>query len=614
MRGSIAGYNLFTFIAFALSFCIAYLFIYRRFLKHPLLVSLLSLAITFTPFAFILDEIGHTSYLFMPAYLFAVIWLILCIQEKKQAILASVTLGLLAGCTFIFDPYFILFIPLAIFFFTASLFVTKYYKEYGVRPVQILIRLAIALVAALAVAIPVLLYLHVHSAEVNAIANNTRIPGLQDAYLYSAHLIDYLLPAANNPLVPSVIAGLKSTLLHGTSLGTTLFLGWTLLVALISTIYWWIRHKAVGSAAKNTRKLGVAFLSLAIGAFLFSLPPTVHLLFIDVYTPTWVIATLTPTWRVFSRLYFVVQPALVMVVVCWMVEYMQSRKSEKMIKQVMWIAVALSLVLLLEYVPRNPFDANKFWSFSQSLPKVYDEVRDSSTKVLAEYPMREQPYYRGSLYLTGQHLHNKATINAYSPTSPSAYTRMGLMDLNNPQTIPALHYLGADTLLVWNNGMQHWTAPDDQSLLLKKTEIYTSQFGKNEILKLYTILPSGLSRRYVATVQNSFRPSDDRQLYGIKVPLQSGISLASVDLCQELHEQTCTNDDAPTHYSAQLDNISGRSAYMTLVSADGNDSQSVVVNPGKNNLNIKMNSNRYVIKFDTSLNSRILITNQEIVQ
>jgi len=615
--GSVAGYNLFTTIAFVVSFAVAYAFIYKRFIKKPVVASLMALAMTFTPMALFLDGVGHTSYLFMPAYFIGVIWLILNLFEKRHAPFSAIGLGVLGGATFLFDPYFVLFIPLAAGLFFVSLLATRYGDAFAVDFRRIARGAGTAVATAMVIIAPVLIYLKRHAQEVGAVTGNTRGDILHDAQIYSARLGDFFLPSATNPFVHPGIAQLKTASFHGNDPTFTAFLGWTLLAAVVVTIYWWLAHKPVTEPSRLLRKVGLSLLVVAIGAFVFSLPPTIQVFSITLHTPTYLLAVLTPTWRVFARLYFIVQPALLLMVAAAIAEYYRSTaKHSRFKKRYFWPLLVVALCLLLvEYLPRNPFDAAKFWSYTTSLPRVYQTIKAAPIKVLAEYPMREQPHYRGSMYLSGQHVHNKALVNTYSPTSPTAYARMALMDINNPQTIPALRYLGVNALVVWSTKSQQWTPAEGDALSLVSSEQYSSRFGKNETVRLYTINPEGDKRRFVATIQSAYRPIDDDRLYDIGVPLQAGISLARVDLCNATSGGGCVRDaGAPNYYAAQIDNIDNVPVDVTLRAAKGGDTQVVRLQPGTNRVRIAMNDERYIAEFDQRLNGKIMIKNQEITQ
>jgi hypothetical protein len=189
---------------------------------------------------------------------------------------------------------------------------------------------------------------------------------------------------------------------------------------------------------------------------------------------------------------------------------------------------------------------------------------------------------------------------------------MSLMDLSNPQTIPALRYMQVGMLLVWNDPTDKWNPSPESALDLEKTEIYTSQFGKNEVLNLYSINRDGPKRRYVAVIQNNYRPVDDDKMSNIQVPLQSGVSLAIVDLCKEMGLSACGDTHEPLMYKGVWRNETEANAQVTLRAFDSSDTQHIELRPGVNKIEVPMTSSRYILEFDAKLNSKIHLTDQEV--
>jgi hypothetical protein len=607
--GSVAGYNLFTFIGFVVSFATAYRFILTRFSIKPLISSLFALVITFTPMAFYLDGVGHSSYLFMPAYLIGTVWLALKVFEVRSW-KYGFWLGIMLGATTLFDPYFVLFIPLAVGCFVASLLLGKYHKQRGVSFRELLKRFALVGGAALLVILPVMGYLKSQAGQVNQTTTSTRTSMMFDASIYSAKINDYLLPPAQNPLVPEEVKQLKENSFHGTDPTFTLYLGVVLLVASASAVCWWWLH-AAPERYRQTRIIALSFLATAIIGFIFSLPPIIHIAGVTVHMPTWFLVTFTSAWRVFARFFFVVQPLLVLMVAAWFSEYSQRSFSDKGRKIKVSLAVVALLVLLLEYMPRSPFDASKFWTYKTNLPTTYQEVAQMPTStVLAEYPIREQPYYRGSFYFAGQHIHNKTLFNAYSPISPQANIRMSLMDLSNPQTIPALRQLGVTTLMVWNNGYQErWKPAKNAGLTLISSESY-----KKQTLDLYTIKPSGETRRFVGVIDRVYRP-DDKQIYDIEQPLVNGVQLEAADLCVDnLHPAGNCAEPVPSNaqFVAKLINESGDSQKITVKDAVGKEVMSVTVPKGTSELKFPVGIKKYTVEFNNAADSKLFLQDSEI--
>jgi len=613
MGSSVGGYNLFTGIAFVLSFFVAYGFIFKRLLHIKLLAALLAAVITFTPMALLLNEVGHTSYLFMPAYFIGVIWCVLKTFESKRRA-PFVGLGLLGGLTMLFDPYFILFIPLAAASFAGTLLVLKYHKKFNLTVKDVLARFGKALLVALIIIVPTLLYVRANSSEVAAIATNSRGDQVMDAQQYSARLEDYVLPSLKNPFTPAFVDDIKSATYHGKDATFTLYLGWALLIVTLIACVWWLRHpRPQSKQASVLRSIGVAALVTGIVAFIFSLPPNIVIAGVTIHMPTWYLATFTPVWRVFARLYFIVQPAMVLLCIAWFCEFtMGLQKKTK--QRVTYISVIVfCFVLMVEYLPRNPFDAGAFWSYTRDLPTVYAKIAKEKDQVVAEYPMREQPYYRGSLYQTGQHIYMHPTINSYSPTSPSAYSRAAMIDLDNPQTIPALRYLGTTKLIVWNDKKHSWSPSNTAGLTKTQTEMYDSKFDKSVRIETYDI-GSGPEYRYVAVLQSGYRPLDEGLFAKVAIPVRPGLSIAVIDLCQGT-QKLCADPKTSFELKMSLYNSSESAIDIVVRSAENKDEEkTLTLQKGENIIDLDMQSTRYLFEFNMQFSDSITLRNQRIVQ
>jgi hypothetical protein len=354
----------------------------------------------------------------------------------------------------------------------------------------------------------------------------------------------------------------------------------------------------------------------AIVGFIFSLPPILTIFGYELRMPTWFLVTITPAWRVFARWFFIIQPLLVFVVAIGLSEYFSRLKADSRKKRhVYTLAVFAVVVLLIEYLPRNPLDASAFWSYEKNLPVTYQfiETLPDST-VLAEFPMREQPYYRGSYYFNGQYIHKKTLFNSYSPVSTQASLRISLMDLSNPQTLPVLRQLGVTHLLVWSNDYQSWTPDEKTKMALLKTERYkASRSGKTDILRIYNIENIN-KRRYAFQIDRNYRP-DDKALHSIATPLADGVTIKVVDICEV--SQACNNEKysevrGPRAVKADIINTTGKSRHIKVINKETNAVTDIVVPSGESRLSERLPVGVYTIQIDSQFNDRILLRNFEV--
>lgn len=594
----VAGYNILTSVGFILSFIVAYLFILKRVMWGPWIAALMAAAITFTPMALYLNGVGHFAYLYCPAYLIGCIWLILSILDKRS-VWKAVCLGLLIGSVIVFDPYFVLFIPFAAVLFSLTLLILGYIKFSHITAYTK--ELIVAVVACLLIVVPTILFIQRSSEEVNRISANTRGAQLFDANQYSARIKDYILPAAENPFVPKAIKEVKQNSYHGTDRTFTLYLGWVVIVGFIISFVLFVRRMY----KKRTKEMAIAgaLLVVAVGAFIFSLPPVIQVFSFELYTPTWIVATLTPTWRVFARFFFIVQPAIILFIAYILRAHSEALNAKKAHILTIILASGLVFTVFIDYLPRNPFDTRNFWNYMEKLPSAYRELKTIGG-TLAEYPIREQPYFRGSMYVAGQYIHNLPTLNSYSPTSPTILERTSLMDLNNPQTIPALQYLGINSLVVWNNQYQTWR--QTKGVELKSSELFSSQFGKNEKIDLYKI-QSQTSQRYIAGYLQTYRPLEDRQIFDINIPIESGNSLTVIDLCEKNTNKKCETGPDTHLLKFTITNTTSDATTFSLVDERGKEVATFTLTAGKHALEVAVPVGQYEMKFNKVYNSKLIL-------
>ena len=608
--GAVAGYNTYIALGLLLSYAIGYLFIYKRHIKQPFIASLLALLFVASPAMLSVIAVGHPSYVFAPFYVILTIWLILKLIETHSWKL-SLLAGLVIGSTVIFDPYFVLMVPALAATFLVCLALFNWNKIRQIPIKSLLIKMSLVVGGALIVVIPAFIYVISQADSIAAISSSSRSPIREDAYAYSARPEDFVLPAVDNPLTLPVLNKFKLNTFHGSDPTFTLYVGAFVLIAMIVSVVWWLRRRDYND--HDARKLALSFLVVALVAFALSLPPTLNMFGINVPMPSWAITHFASIWRVFARFFFIVQPMIILFIVVTFAAYLKYRKPSVRSKRLIYIIAAILIVVtLIDYLPRNPFEASNFWTYAKDLPVSYQELKKDKYSVIAEYPMREQPYYKGSLYLTGQHVHNKKMVNAYSPTNAQVLVRLNIIDLNNPQTIPVLRYMGVDTLVVWDGDYQVWKPTKVGDVREVSNESYKSKFGNNNIT-LYKI-QSGVEQRYLGFVEKGYRP-DESALYDIGVPLQDGVRLGVMDLCPMMPKGlTC---DAVmgemrlrgTIYSKSDDNIA-----IKIKDEAGTVREEFLLDKSNRDIDIKTGIEAYRVEFDAKYNDKVFYKDVHVVE
>lgn len=528
----VAGYNLFGLTGIAVSYVVSTAFVYRRIVRNEFIAAAAGYLIAFSPFVLGEFSVGHTSYLFGGAYVLGALWALTDIFGGRAVRRNQWLLGFILGSLVYFDPYFVLIIPVAMVVATA-LQMTKDVQTRALRgiPGRVWITarpLILPLLISVIIILPALLYLYFAPSQ--GVAGRSTINIAADAAQYGAKPSDYLLPGPYNPFLPRALTQARIDGPRGTNESFTLFPGYlfiiSTLVALIMLTVLVIRRTHTMRASSPFAQFQL-FCSLLVVGIYFSLPAQFQLAGLRVFTPADAITQFAYTWRIFATFDILVQPALVLTtLVASLIIYQMLPYKRTMVI----IATTIFIATVVETMPRLPFSSAHTWNYGRDLPHTYKVIKeDPAIHAIAEYPLREQPYYLGSLYLTAQYYHGKPSLNADNASSPTTWYREALMDLSSPQTIPVLSSLGIDAI----NIFRATGAPDIAGLNLPKIDqgAYSGAFGSGSVV-LYWVDRSGKNYRYMLMVHRNERPDDEMQLSKINYRLERDDIIEVVDLCK----------------------------------------------------------------------------------
>ena len=522
----VVGYNLLTTLGFIVSFLSFYVLTRNLWQIGKPLAALGSYVMAFTPFALSLNTVGHLSYVFAPAASMMVVWLFMklfTISKSKQWRRYALGLGLFVGLSWLFDPYFLLFLTLL----GGSLFVGRFATRGrgGLRGRKLRQRAGLSLAVFLCCVAPLGIYSLVQR---QAIDNNTsyRASIENDAQQYSARLEDYVLPSPYNPISPSVLISMKEMSVHGPS-AAPLYVSLILLLVIVGLIVLRVRRK---------RKIEqVVILCLIATAVMigFSLPPKIHIGGFELLTPVYVIIQFSSVWRVFSRIFIFLYPLLC--IATFILAQSTWKESGKYVRCALVIALC---IIPLDMLIRNPFDASLFWNIHQNIPSTYSKAHVNRNDKIAEYPLREAPHYKGSLYFSAQLSHDASIVNPMMPdtTKRQEGVRRALADLNNPQTIGALKFMGVTKVQMWTSGSESFAIPAGLTLLAEDN--YEGFFGKQKV-QLYSIGEQVRPIRYIVEHEEASRLWDDK-ITDIKDSVVSTATLRIVDLCDSFKGVMCS--------------------------------------------------------------------------
>ena len=529
LQNGVAGYNLLTLILSIISYSVVYIVIQRVARTGQVATAIAAYIAVFNPFLLSLMGVGHASYLLAPAWSMGILYASAKlfafhdrpINHKKHMVLLIILLGL----AWLWDPYFILFSWLV---YTGSVIGVALLNRGRLREI-VKHALLVGAFASL-LYLPLVTYGALQMSSIKQSVLGVRSDIKADADLYSARIKDILLPSAKNPFVPTGVKQYKKNTYHGNDPTFTTYIGISTLS--IIGIYFALVYAKKIRHKKYQRKVIILSLATCVLLLLFSMPTKIHIFQLAIPTPTDILTSLVSVWRVLARAYIFALPVYLLIFASALHSILQIYKKPYTRNAV---AALLFLFVCVDFLARNPLDTSSYWNIQKSIAPTYQLVaQDDDIKTLVEFPLREAPHYRGSLYFTAQLYHQKNLINATQVANLDHTTlRESLMDLDNPQTIPALRIMGADAIQVWQNYIQQWRRADKLELISDVR--YDSQFGTKNFATLYRFKPdiSLDGGQYVTRLNVDSRMTNGEYLYNVKQTVPTRFSSEVVNICSQ---------------------------------------------------------------------------------
>lgn len=570
-QSGIGGYNAITIAGYIFSFISIYYVATRLFERKPLVIGMFAYIGAFTPFVMALNEVGHLSYIFAPGYAALLAYLIIRAFIQELSVKRLVVVGTLSGLSWLIDPYYVLFSTILVFGLVVAMFFTQKMYLSSTHRKGFLKRSTIILGVWVLCMLPLMIYSQFISSTVSG-TTAIRADIREDAQQYSARFVDFLLPSAQNPLVPKPLTDYKGSTFHGKDATFTLYIGATFLIFLGTSLVWYL-----ASRQTRYRTYIVSLIGAAAILLLFSLPPVIEIFGLKIPGLSGLVIAVTDTWRVFARIFIFAFPLLVLAAIGLSLVLLKKRKVS------LYIVVGCVLLLLpLDMLYRNPFNPDLFWSMKSDISTNYQFVQsDSTIESLAEYPLREAPHYKGSLYFTAQLLHGKKIVNPMMVTTgKEVEIRRALIDLDNPQTVPALKFLGVDAIQVWSSTGE--VSRGIQGTDLLATDFTNSIFGQSRG-ELYRISQSVQPQRYVVYMQGTSQLWND-VVRDVVEGTTGNFGFTVLDLCKYYKSVSCNevSDRIRHKISVEILNDSRESVRVELVTSEG--SQTVLLVPGVNTI------------------------------
>jgi len=517
--GPVCGFNVLTMLGF-MSASLA-MFAFVRWLFGRFWPALLAgFAVAFTPYLQIKTGV-HISYVF-EAFFIATIWLFMAMWQKptiKKAILLGLSVALFAYT----DGYFILLGGVLVAGLLLGALGFDYFKNKRTISKELKQRvklLGLAAGAAFVFALPVLYVMATSSGQINASLVATRDSIHNEAQVYGARPLEYLVPNPFNPILNKVFGDYGDRNNHGSNPAeNVLSLSLTMLALAVYFVVWVYKNRGKKKQLKLVSgKLNVEFITVVsvvvlLMALAFSLPPKLG----PIPTPTYFLIEGVALWRVFARLSVIVNIAMIILASGGLIVLLDRLKTRK--KQMLLIAAAFVLVFV-EYLTFVP--PRKVGGYEQ-VPQIYHWLHSQNAYAeIAEYPLDEfaasgNPVF----YDTYQRVHGKKLLNGVISSKEAIFARQAVRDLTNPQAVPGLRALGIDFITVHS--------PKDPGKIPGLTQRYVSKEpilqtdGKPNKIWGYSVDPGQKSEYAVAPTTGWHAPVKVNAIHQIQEMGDEGV-------------------------------------------------------------------------------------------
>lgn len=451
--GPICAWNVMVFLSYMLSALLMYGFIYWL-LRRKSVAIYAAIAVAFTPYHY-WKTWGHLSYIQSGLFI-AILWSYLAFwrkPSKKMALLLGILIsGLLYG-----DGYFPLIGGVLVGTITCYSLIVDFYltrknkvsRRLYIKKLNYLLITAFVIVLAF---IPLFYVSKHYSSKINSSLSSSRGNLKLEVETYGAHPVDYILPSQTHPIpiVEEITSNYRESNVYSNNGEYHLFIGFVTIALAIISIFLSVRYLL----SKNTKQLtkqrrwliwvsGACF-SIAIIALMASMAPSIKVFGIH---PIWVSAIVSDFisyWRVFARIYIVLNIAVVTLASIGFWYLLKLIKNTRVRYIIVVLVIAITII---ELMPINPFSRSDQWNIHNASPTYWWLRKQSQIKSLAAYPLLESP--QGNTYFGDQVIHKKPLLNSYSANDPELLLHRSLSGIGDRQTLGALKTLGIENLIIY---------------------------------------------------------------------------------------------------------------------------------------------------------------------
>lgn len=268
-------------------------------------------------------------------------------------------------------------------------------------------------------------------------------------YLFSqsARLLSYFVPSGANPVLGGAARALEGSFLYGRgAIEHTLYLGW--IPILLTWIIWKQRlkiSKGDGLSSPDKSFYIRLLLFIAIGGFLFSMPPYINLGIFKIYFPSFFMHKILPMFRAYAR-FGLLSIMSVSLLAGIGLQYLLEKTRGKTLKFVLGGFVICLILFEFNNIP--PY---RITDVSQP-PAVYAWLaKQESDIIIAEYPLGEPSKgetYIELDYLFYQRIHQKRIINGAKPGTKASLIKQGIFKIADSKTPQILSSLGVKYVIL----------------------------------------------------------------------------------------------------------------------------------------------------------------------
>ena len=531
IAGPICGYNIANMLGFMLSALVMFGFIYAV-TKNRWIALFSGYAVTFVPY-YQMKTGNHFSFGFQAIFI-GLIWLfyrLLKYKKKRDAI----SLGILFAIAVYFDPYYSLLaatvvLPLGIVWLAINkkIFTKRFWhKEPNSINIKRQFRLLLVSIGIAVILIAPLIYIFsTQGRQISANVSASRGNVLAEAQACSNWPHEYLVPFVLNPIIKGVIGNdryinTENSLRDGFSCGLaedTVGLSLTLVLIVIlgiAVIIWEKLNKRKTKLSYylhfEPKILIYGLIAIATFSVLVAFPPLIFHNIIP--TPSYELLQITSTWRTLTRIFVIVNIAIVALAAIFLTYFYKHFHLKKYPRLAFIIFVLLFLVVIVEYQSFAPFSGNKLSTFNydKDVPPQYTWLKgQSDLKTIAEYPLERSGGEGNSMayYLTMQVVHKKKLFNGAISYSDQELMKTGLKNLFDPQTVPVLKGMGVDAVVVHGVEKSELEKIPNIKVIYSAPQVYFNILGssplvKNDIVNVLSLKNVSM-RQYVISLGNGF--------------------------------------------------------------------------------------------------------------